>query len=373
MCNKGAPLSRNARARLGPLYRHSSRNCLAGGMVALLMLTGCTGLQTCGDVSARRSEPRIRSSRVKMLLADPDRVGARFAPFAAMSALVYEDLEDCLTCSEPKMSANDHDTFEAYLRHAGWSSDHPGLKQPSGNDSLGTFFRVWSRETDSALEVVVAFRGTEGGLQDWINGNLRWVTRIFPGEDQYQVSRRYMRGVLDYFQKGAGTPAVGKRLSVFTTGHSLGGGLAQNALYTFPSEVLQAFAFDPSPVTGFADNSVPIKRMGCSCKWSELGGEARVYRIFDRKEILAKARLLLKLPLPLNRQIQEIRFEIGAGHSIAKLARHFIAAKPTEAGNLPARWDAGLGDAMGSNCSQLYLERLEYSCSLPSDWDYCPR
>jgi hypothetical protein len=308
-----------------------------------------------------------------MLLANSHAAAARLAPFAAMSALVYEDLPDCLTCGEPKLSDKDRQYFEKSLAEAGWNSNHPSLKQPNVTDSLGTYYRVWTRTREDALEVVVAFRGTDGGIKDWTNGNLRWITRIFPGEDQYQASRRYMGEIVEFFESGAGKPAENRRVRYFTTGHSLGGGLAQNALYTFPDLVLQAFAFDPSPVTGFRDNAKPVRRAGCDCRWKELGGEARVYRIFDRKDVLAKARFLLKLALPLNRQIQEVRFDTGAGHSVAKLARELGASAGRFDGVATHAWFAGLPDIEGEDCSKLFTSALETSCTGINETRYCPR
>jgi hypothetical protein len=47
-----------------------------------------------------------------------------------------------------------------------------------------------------------------------------------------------------------------KDATIYSTGHSLGGGLAQQFAYSLPLEprvprVSQVFAFDPSPVTGY--------------------------------------------------------------------------------------------------------------------------
>jgi pimeloyl-ACP methyl ester carboxylesterase len=187
-----------------------------------------------------------------------------------MSALVYEEAADCKHALPP---AEGKALMQATLAGNGWKRDDavPGL--PKCDDDVGTFFRVWSKEHLDHVEVVMVFRGTKGGLQDWIDGNLRWLTRILPGDDQYDRSRQYARQVLDHYERGAGRP--GKPVRFYSAGHSLGGGLAQNALYSFPKSFEQAYAFDPSPVTGFADNDTAGRRSSCECREETLGAEAR--------------------------------------------------------------------------------------------------
>jgi pimeloyl-ACP methyl ester carboxylesterase len=104
-----------------------------------------------------------------------------------------------------------------------------------------------------------------------------------------------------------------------TAGHSLGGGLAQQAAYAHP-EIKQVYAFDSSPVTGFRSVPQPdrdINRKGIV-----------IDRVYERGEILAYIRTFLRRFLPLSLadpSITEIRFNLSKGdpvkqHSMVDLA-----------------------------------------------------
>jgi hypothetical protein len=341
-----------------------------------LTTAGCATLEDCGGALGNKTDARIRSSSMRMLLADPADAYARFAPYAAMSALVYEEAIDCLHELPP---VQNKDFFLSVLKRNGWSpvdsiSDrHHQPVLPKCDDDIGTFFRVWKKEHDDHVEVVIVFRGTKGGLQDWITGNLRWITRLLPGDDQYVRSREYIGNVLDHFKVGAGRPPNGKPVRFYSAGHSLGGGLAQNVLYRYPNDFEQAYAFDPSPVTGFADNGSILRRVACNCQSSVLTGEARVYRIYETDETLAWLRLPLKLVLPLNRHIQEVRFAFGAGHSMSDLAKGMIDGAGERTLALRGKWWKGRGESTGKSCTAVFDERLNVSCAKTNDGDICPR
>jgi len=106
-------------------------------------------------------------------------------------------------------------------------------------------YRVWYREAKerSHVDVVIAFRGTDGG--DWYS-NLRWITRFFPGWDQYDMTRT----IVPLIEKHAAKTFPNKPIRMIATGHSLGGGLAQQAAYA-ASNIKLVYAFDSSSVTGF--------------------------------------------------------------------------------------------------------------------------
>jgi pimeloyl-ACP methyl ester carboxylesterase len=305
-----------------------------------------------------------------MLLEEPQAAYARFAPYAAMSALVYEEAKDCKHQLPP---VENKDLFLTVLRQNSWSRDDevPGL--PKCDDDIGTFFRVWTKEHENHVEVVVVFRGTKGGLRDWINGNLRWVTRIFPGDDQYERSREYVGKVLDHFKTGTGRSPAGKPMRFYAVGHSLGGGLAQNVLYRYPDDFKQAYTFDPSPVTGYDDNEPDKKKASCNCRPVDLGLEARVYRIYEADEVLAWVRLPLKLALPLNRHIQEVRFNFEVGHSMSNLAKAMIEGAADRPLGTRTLWWRGRTDESGNSCTVRFEQGLKLSCDEQNDDQYCPR
>ncbi|MBI1905301.1 MAG: hypothetical protein HYS20_03515 [Rhodocyclales bacterium] len=336
--------------------------------LAVAAISGCGTIADCGDVLGNKDEPRIRSSAMRMLLADPAAASARFAPYAAMAALAYEEAPQC---DDPRVVEQKPELLK-FLQDGGWRQDDGIAGLPACDDDIGMFYRVWVRDRDGHKDVVLVFRGTKDGIDDWVDGNLRWVTRFLPGEDQYVRSRKVASALLEHLRAPTASGAATKPVRLYSAGHSLGGGLAQNVLYAYPRDFVQAFAFDPSPVTGFADNDVPERQAGCDCKWDSLDGEARVYRVYETDEVLAWLRFPLKLVLPLNRHIQEVRFNTGGGHSIATLASGMARAATRQPAAEGSEWWAGKPDADGQSCTQRYRTLLRASCARPNDSDYCP-
>lgn len=365
------PTSLNLRARNETTRSRHLRQlrCLLVGLSLAVVATGSSALQDC-DAFGNKVDARIRSSKVRMILENPAAAYARFAPYAAMSALVYEEAPEC----NHKLPPVEHKEFLlAALKQGGWRQDNSTPSLPKCDDDIGTFFRVWMKEQIDHNEIVIVFRGTKGGLQDWINGNLRWITRVIPGDDQYERSREHAGVILKYYKDGLGKIANGKPIRFYSAGHSLGGGLAQNVLYQYPIDFKQAYAFDPSPVTGYADNKSSEKKSRCDCLFSELSGEARVYRIYETDEVLAWLRFPLKLVLPLNRHIQEVRFNFDVGHSMASLAMGMIEGVAGSPLGTRTQWWKGRDSKDGDNCTALYQEGLEESCTESNSEQNCPR
>ncbi|ERF83986.1 DUF2974 domain-containing protein [Bradyrhizobium viridifuturi] len=145
-----------------------------------------------------------------------------------------------LTCIDP----TDADCLAAY-NNRGWSF------------SGGPAFQVWARARSAKVasgacsEVSIAFRGTVGtSLGDWLSNADRFGS---PYDDYYHQLRRNVDAIiksvqnLDCYKRAAVKPQI------VSTGHSLGGGLAQLAALATKLKgprISKVFAFDPSPVTG---------------------------------------------------------------------------------------------------------------------------
>lgn len=168
----------------------------------------------------------------------------------------------------------------------------------------GLFLLVLER-TAPPREIAVVFEGTNfTELPDW-EANLRWFLRFIPGfKDQYTLTAREVSN--EFFHRVRSQPekyqvsesdetlrsASGDEIKIVSTGHSLGGGLAQHFAYTFKQsskestgpKVSEVFAFDPSPVTGWFSAEDPPR--------SHNAKGLVINRIFEHGEILAYVRLL---------------------------------------------------------------------------------
>ena len=348
-------------------HRTSRRILLA---LLLGLLQGCTHLEIedCGGRVLGENEPRIRSSHFRMFLADLPAASNRFAPFAAMSALAYAEDAECGT-EEPKLTPEDRAKLESYLLARGWQEVKDVQWVPPCEDDAGLFFRVWKHEADTR-QVVVAFRGT-WGFKDWLYGNLHWVTRFLPMEDQYPRARRAMQRVFDRFPEESR-----KATRFYTTGHSLGGGLAQHALYSYPNMVTQALVFDPSSVTGFVEQTPANQVSACECSSSKLKGEPRIFRVYDAYEVLANLRIFHKTFLPPERHIQEVRFPNAASHSMKGLAFYLMNnADLATIHSVP--WYTGKGShTTNESCTAAFARSQRTSCEATvtqDHWLKCPQ
>ncbi len=164
----------------------------------------------------------------------------------------------------------------------------------------GLAFKVFQRDKpDSKPEVVISFRGTVFSYPSNWKANLIWATDTFNKKvNAYSVVREELtRELLAELRKRYPDEVLqADGLRIATTGHSLGGSLAQHLAYAFPPEVGMAESlpglrvkevtvFDPSPVNGWA--RVPVELA------SRNAGKLPVRRVYQHGEFLA----LVRLPL----------------------------------------------------------------------------
>ncbi|MFT4438842.1 lipase family protein [Caballeronia sp. 15715] len=215
----------------------------------------------------------------------------------------------------------------AALKHAGWEflDTFPSLPLDARFKRANLRVEVWAKEDRSTI--AIAFGGTVAtSLADW-RSNLRWVLPKHP--DEYSLTVRYF---VPDFIRVLKELKLSKAPTIFATGHSLGGGLAQQFAYALPDNfdeqgilsprVIQVFAFDPSPVTGFYSLKEATRTRNAR--------ELKTDRVFERGEILASLRSLLALVQPPSKEhpaIRTVRYNyLGItwpvhAHSISQFAK----------------------------------------------------
>ena len=213
-------------------------------------------------------------------------------------------------------------------------SDYP--QSPDGRKILaGLYYEVWEKHSlEDEITYAIVFRGTEDGT-DW-KANFRWFsTKIFPyWWDQYHQVQYFIDELVDELIKRA--KRQNKKFKIISTGHSLGGGLAQLSAYA-SNNINLAFTFHSSPVTGYYDLSYVLRTKNKK--------DTTIYRIYEKGEFLAYIRnfMLFIYPAPLiktkNPRLIRIRYDLlgqhgmASQHSIWSFAEwlSFINKKSTEA------------------------------------------
>lgn len=136
---------------------------------------------------------------------------------------------------------------------------------------------IWQNEKNKYIAIV--FRGTVKGLNSWI-ANLHWLYRFLPIKDQYDEIKKLIPEIICNIEK------IDNGYTIITTGHSLGGGLAQHANYLHET-IKYSFVFNSSPVTGWSDINSNDREKNTK--------GSRIYRLYERGEILQFLRFFMKI------------------------------------------------------------------------------
>jgi hypothetical protein len=288
----------------------------------------------------------LRQSDAEVTVRNP---GCRFlsaprpiAPYAAKH-WEYAWLADAAYGKTPAgQSSREEDTCEAVdedpelaLAKAGWVPWPQFPDQDLAHQIEASHLRVevWEKRTPNGCLVAVTFGGTVfKNKMDW-RSNLRWFTPW--KKDEYsQVVQTFAPAFVDKFttQLKSADGDYLRTATLVSTGHSLGGGLAQQFAYCLPVNtavppVARVYAFDPSPVTGFFSVDASTRKANAE--------KLEVTRIYERGEILAYARSVMSVlwkPSARAPIIRGIRYNLFhsfnpiAGHSMKRMASKLQAA-----------------------------------------------
>jgi hypothetical protein len=248
--------------------------------------------------------------------------------YAMLSQAAYGDIEsDKPTKEEPCIDA------ERILENHGWSMvpNFPGADLKKEMDEVHLRAEVWANRSKNS--VVVTFGGTVfSSRKDW-KSNLHWFNP-FQHDEYSLIVTEFSPQFAEMFARQREMPGWEflHSASIYSTGHSLGGGLAEEFAYSLPVKragappVTKVYAFDPSPVTGFLSVKRSIRNE------NKIG--LKIDRIYERGEVLAILRSItstIHKPPAVNPEVRQIRYNLFgndrfgltnsiAGHSIQDLA-----------------------------------------------------
>ena len=291
---------------------------LLGTVLVLIasLTSGCRAAyyQKPDEVAIRRPGFRLLSAPVPL-----NEEGERDWEYAWLSVAAYNETPDgrqrrlARVAKGPADEGGKCQEAETILVGRHWKRWESFLSTEAAAKIQEAHLRVEVWERTDPPTVVVAFGGTVfNNDKDWVS-NLRWFIPFH--EDEYTTAVKYFTPefVREFGRRFGGT--IG--MTLIATGHSLGGGLAQQFAYALPTDspiprVTRVYAFDPSPVTGYFGVATDVREKNRT--------GLRTDRIYERGEILALLRSFMSLFVPpsaADPEIKGVRYALYQGNPIA--------------------------------------------------------
>ncbi|BEP96298.1 hypothetical protein GmRootA79_46820 [Acidovorax sp. A79] len=191
-----------------------------------------------------------------------------------------------------------------------------GDEPPCVNDlSDGLFYETYVRRNADGkiLAFVIAYRGTENRKGQWAIDWRSNLSNVFGFEPAaYANARGRLEGLVKLMR------IEGPSARIYAVGHSLGGGLAQQAGY-MSDEVFEVYAFNTSPVTNWTN----LRLQGKVKK-----GYPIIHRVSNGGEALTSVRFLTASATGTSHGRHDTQIQFGPkalikGHSMGLLTCNF--------------------------------------------------
>lgn len=271
--------------------------------------------QVHNDIILRDDDKIYQCTAAELIVSHYGRYLQDACTFAQMCAEIYVD--ENIDAENKELTKNQKpERWPQRASDTGWEKIEWNAPKPSKGYNLKTLkYAVWLDRANKKAAVV--FRGT-ASFTDWWS-NAHWLTRFVPNvNNHYHQVQHMVEPTIEFIKQN-----LGEEFSLYTSGHSLGGGLAQLFAYTSSHQPEFVCAFHSSPVTGYYQ--LP------EAKRVQAATGLHMSRVFEHGEVLAYPRLFLRKFYPVstgNPRITEFRTNFTKGgivtqHSMAVFAQEY--------------------------------------------------
>lgn len=268
------------------------RSAFAAFVALTFSLSGC-GLLVTSKAALEKGAPKPRNAQhviVSKVEEKPAEVYTnKFALMALFAKTVYrKDLSEkdrkTRSCEHLNPGTAPDETGMPFAEGQGrWSrwAGTPDIRACFNATGLAYETYIHTQEDGKTVdEAVISFRGTENYdfEEVWHDWGTNFSALFGFEPPQYVIAQQHVPAVIAKLQ------VLHPDIKVYATGHSLGGGLAQQTAYMSDEnghKVEAAFAFDPSPVTNWSQLEInkAVKTP-----------DPVIYRVYHAKEGLSYVR-----------------------------------------------------------------------------------